>query len=148
MIYHQAAGFIVVGVFLAGIELISFRFLSQKVNWNRYAANICSTSAALTVSLLANRGLVFRPEDFEFEQGIARFLSVTLISAWGVQNLMLWILSKWRTGDAILLRLVACAPEFGGKTSLLFNGLGHHKLAAIAAGLIWNFCWYRWWVFV
>ncbi len=148
MIALQAILFCIVGVALTAVDFMLFRWVHESARWNRYATNILSTSVAIVISLLANWYLVFRPEQFLQGSMVLRFLLVTLISAWGIQNAILFVLAKWLAIDPLFQRLLAASARLPGKSNAMLTSLGMHKLAAVSCGLMWNFCWYRWWVFV
>lgn len=147
MIINQAMLFFFVGLAVTVMDVLSCRLLHQQAGWNRYAANILSTSAAFAVSLVANRHLVFRPEHFEVGSGIVRFLVITLLVAWGIQNAVLWILARSKLLDPVLQHWFAVIAGMVGLKRGLLTGATLHKLVAICCGVTWNFCWYRWWVF-
>jgi putative flippase GtrA len=148
MIALQAILFCLVGVALTAVDFLLFRWAHDRMHWNRYAANLFSTTVAIIVSLAANWNLVFRPEHFVPGSGTLRFLLVTLVSAWGIQNAVLFLLAKCRSAEPLIQRFLAASARLPGQTGALLAGLSGHKLAAILCGLTWNFCWYRWWVFV
>lgn len=132
---------------LTVIDFLLFKLASQRAHWNRYAANLFSTSVALVLSLLANESIVFHPDHFAAGPGTLRFLLITLASAWGIQNAVLFLLARLPVFESLFRRMEAIAARLPGRADTLLNGLGIHKIVAISCGLIWNFCWYRWWVF-
>jgi putative flippase GtrA len=148
MIPVQAATFFLVGLVLTVIDIGVFRTVYRRLGWNRYIASTLSTGIALSVSLVANRYLVFRPEHFEYGAGVIRFLTVSLMSAWGLQNFVLWLLEYCHGLRPIFERCLAIINKLGGSRLGVVNVVVLHKITAICCGVIWNFCWYRWWVFV
>lgn len=147
LLLRDAAFFFCVGLALAALDVGIFRTLVLRLRWNRYAANVLSTTIALSASVFLNRYLVFRPDEFDTMKGVLRFLLVTLTAAWGLQNAVLWWLSKGGMVSGALRSGADASMSLFGLPSATLTSVVLHKLTACASGMVWNFCWYRWWVF-
>lgn len=89
------------------------------------AANIVSTTAALIVSYGLNKKSVFGDDGAHNPRQIITFVIVTLVGLWGLQSLVIYILSGWL--QSLLVKNVA----------LLIA-----KLIASFFSLVWNYVWY------
>ncbi len=106
-------------------------------------ANIGSTSAAMLVSLLLNKHLVFRDKNPLTRRQLVLFVGITLSSLWVVQSLIIWLLTK-----EFPTPLTTFVHELAG------GGLSHvptevflrnniAKIIATVASLVWNYYFYK-----
>ncbi len=139
---EQFMRFGLVGVINTLLDFALFNLLAGKLRWRKIPANLVSTSVAMSFSFLANWHWVFPIHDGQPAERAARFLVVTLASGWIVQNAVIRIL------DAMSMRLLTkfAAPAFP-RAKIEFLHRNTLKAAAVGAGMFWNFCWYRAWVF-
>ena len=139
--------FFVVGVITTGIDFAIFNFLTgRRLRWRRIHANLVSVSVAMTWSFLANWFLVFQPDGYAWLGRAGRFLATTAFSAFVLQNVILYFTSVWKwPGSATLLvvRKLSLFQRFGD--DIIIRNVC--KGMAVSAGLIWNFCWYRLFVY-
>lgn len=91
-------------------------------------ATICATTLGLASSLVLNRRFTFKEEAALTPRTTAKFFAVTLVGLWVLQPAIIVALR-----DALSIKNV--------------GGLLLIKLAATAVSMVWNFCWYRWYVF-
>lgn len=98
-------------------------FLLHGLGFNKYIANIISTSVAFVFSFFANRSFTFKTKGNAKKQFIP-FLVVTLIGLWILQPAVIWTVS-------LLLHSF-------DETLTLFIA----KLVATVVSLIWNYLLY------
>lgn len=137
-----------VGVITTLIDFAVFNLLTrQAAGWKRIPANIVSVTTAMAWSFLANWFLVFHPDGHAWMQRAGRFLVTTAFSAFVLQNAILYLTTYVWTGPSNAMIYLA------GKISLLerFNkdviSRNTCKALAVSAGLIWNFYWYKYFVY-
>lgn len=127
----QAGRFALVGVANTIIDLVLFGVLSL-AGWPLLLANFASTSAGMTFGFFAHRSFSFR-STASVRESAPRFVLTTGIGLWAVQPVVIWVAASG---------LVAVWGESATAEVWL------PKLAAIAAGMVWNFVAYRVYVFV
>lgn len=140
--------FCVVGVATTVIDFAVFNLLTRPaVGWKRIPANVVSVTAAMTWSFLANWFFVFLPEGSDWVARAGRFLLATAFSAFVLQNLVLYLTTYvWRWPSRFAVFLV---DKFGLKHRLNDDMVARNtcKAMAVTLGLIWNFCWYKFFVY-
>jgi putative flippase GtrA len=148
MILQQITGFTLVGAVGAALDWGLFNFFTgQRCGWGRVKASVISTSCAMVWSFSANSFLVFHPGDPAAVVRMLKFLLVTCFSGWVLQSCMVRGTGALVVGRfervALTLRRIPFARTVSGEA--VERNLA--KVAAIAAGYVWNFCWYRHWVY-
>lgn len=142
--------FFLAGLVATSVDFALYNTFLRYVGKNeRVLASVFSVTFAMSVSFLLNRFWVFsnlHPEGWP----IVAFLAVTFTSAYGIQSIVIYTLSKGfrlrfpeRMAQLLGERLRMSPEQTGDLVER--NAI---KLAAIAMGLVWNFSWYRWYVFV
>jgi hypothetical protein len=98
-------------------------------------------------SFLANWFIVFHPDGHDWLERAGRFLMTTIFSAFVLQNVVLYFTSYVWKG-------AVNAALFGVRKLRLNHWLNDDmvsrntcKTLAVSAGLIWNFCWYKFFVY-
>jgi putative flippase GtrA len=139
--------FCVVGVITTAVDFAIFNLLTcRKVRWPRIPANIVSVTAAMTWSFLANWFLVFRPQGDAWLDRATRFLITTAFSAFVLQNVILYITTyKWRGPTNVALFSVR---KLGLRLNDDLVARNTCKALAVGVGLVWNFLWYKFFVYV
>jgi putative flippase GtrA len=144
IVFGQLLRFTAVGGVGALLDWGIFNQLTgNRWRWGRVPASMVSTSCAMVWSFSANGFLVFHPLHSTPEVRIWRFLLVTCFSGWCLQSAVI------RSVSVGLARL-AWKPKVPWKfISFRRDVLERNaaKVAAIAVGYVWNFCWYRAWVY-
>jgi putative flippase GtrA len=140
--------FIVVGALTTIIDFVMFNLLTgTRLGWRRIPANIVSVTAAMTWSFLANWFIVFAPDGNEWMQRAARFLVTTAFSAFVLQNVVLYLASYvWKrpvNAAVFMIRKL----RFGGRFGDDAISRNLCKTLAVSAGLVWNFLWYKFFVY-
>ena len=143
----QASCFALVGLANTALDFAIYNALtSQWAGWARIPANMVSTTVAMTFSFVVNLLWVFNPEHCLVPRRAGRFLLVTACALYGVQNLVIWLLSNVWPGPANeIAQLGARLLAIPGGEELIARNVA--KLAATAASLIWNYFWYRFYVY-
>jgi hypothetical protein len=101
----------------------------------------------MTWSFLANWFIVFRPAGEDWLSRAGRFLVTTAFSAFILQNVILYLTtSVWKTPARLALLMIRKLPGNGRLTddAIIRNS---RKAFAVTVGLIWNFCWYKFFVY-
>ena len=141
----QITLFGLVGVANTALDFILYNLLTRKIP--RIPANICSTSVAMAFSFAANF-FVFQPRTFDAPGQATKFIIVTAISLYVIQNLIIYLTTN------IWLRPVRWATTLTGKLNFTqdwseaFVSKNTVKLLATGCSLVWNFLWYRYYVYV
>ena len=115
--------FILVGLANTAIDFIVLLSLTAMGTW-LIAANIISTSVALTFSFFANRTFTFGSTGKKRSQAV-RFLAVTLIGLWVLQPIVL------------VLTVGPLEGLFSRETSIVIA-----KLLATVVSMVWNYLLY------
>lgn len=145
---YQFIVFCLVGVATTVIDFLLFNLLTgPRLRWKRIPANIISVSVAMLWSFLANWFLVFHPSGNDWVHRAGRFLATTAFSAFVLQNLVLYFTSNYWTSPS----RVAIASAKHLRLSLRFDddfiARNTCKFLAVTTGLIWNFVWYKFFVY-
>ena len=127
--------FVLVGAVNTATDLCIYLLL-RELGLAIFWANLFSTTVALSVSFALNRSYTFKASGDKLRAQIVRFLPVTLIGLWVIQPLLIYALTP--TID----RLLSSSALFD-HTKLLIP-----KLAATVVTLIWNYFWYKHYVFL
>lgn len=128
--------FALVGVANTVIDIGIYTTL-RKLHVNFFFANLCSTTIALTFSFILNRHYTFQAHGKALKRQIARFFPVTLFGLWALQPIVIDLLTA-------LDKSIHYSNVFPGTSSL---AILLPKLGATVISLIWNFVWYRKYVF-
>jgi putative flippase GtrA len=143
--------FCVVGVASTVIDFGIFNLLTRpgagRLRLPMIPANIISVTAAMTWSFLANWLLVFRPAGEDWLGRAGRFLATTLFSAFVLQNVVLYFTT--RVWEGPVRASIYIARKFGLNKRAGEDWIARNtcKTLAVSAGLVWNFCWYKFFVF-
>jgi putative flippase GtrA len=140
--------FCAVGVITTVIDFGVFNLLTRPAaGWRRIPANVVSVATAMTWSFLANWFIVFLPEGYDWWQRASRFLVITVFSAFVLQNVILYVTTyrwKWPANLALFAVRKARLNHRLNDDMIARNTC---KALAVSAGLIWNFCWYKFFVY-
>ncbi|HXT41963.1 MAG TPA: GtrA family protein [Candidatus Angelobacter sp.] len=148
MLLPQFLLFCVVGVSTTLVDFTVFNLLTRSsVAWRRIPANTVSVATAMTWSFLANWWLVFHPAGHEWLRRAERFLVTTAFSAFVLQNAVLYLTTYVWKGPAnlalALARKLSLSRRLGGDV-VARNAC---KALGVSAGLVWNFYWYKFFVY-
>ena len=141
----QIALFGLVGVANTALDFVIYNLLTRKIP--RIPANICSTSVAMAFSFTANF-FVFQPHTFDAPGQATKFIIVTAVSLYVIQNVVIYLTTnvwmqpvRWANSATQKIQLTSGWSEsFVSKNTV--------KLFATGCSLVWNFLWYRFYVYV
>jgi len=140
--------FCVVGVITTAVDFAIFNLLTRPAaGWRRIPANIVSVSIAMAWAFLANWFIVFHPDGQDWLSRAGRFLVTTAFSAFVLQNVILYLTTyvwKWPVNAALLVVRQLRLSHRVNDDTISRNTC---KALAVSAGLIWNFCWYKFFVY-
>lgn len=145
--WTEKARFVLVGCINTAIDFIVFNVLLAFLGQSIYLANILSTLTAMIASVFLNKGFVFKQGFKVSARETTLFMAVTLTSLWGVQNLVIFLLTHQFPEP---LNTIAHTihgygtTEFFSVSFLRDNGA---KVAATVVSLMWNFVFYKYVVF-
>ena len=140
--------FCVVGVITTAVDFGIFNLLTRPaVGWRRIPANLVSVTVAMAWSFLANWFIVFHPDGDDWLERSGRFLATTIFSAFVLQNAVLYVTTfAWKGPVNVALFVV---DKLRLKPWLNDDTVSRNtcKTLAVVAGLIWNFLWYKFFVY-
>jgi putative flippase GtrA len=138
--------FCVVGVTTTVVDFAIFNLLTRPaVAWHRIPANIVSVATAMTWSFLANWFIVFRPAEYDWLERAGKFLVTTAFSAFVLQNVVLYVTTYVWKAPVDTGLFIARKLRLGINQEVLARNIC--KALAVMAGLAWNFCWYKFFVY-
>ena len=145
---YQFIIFCLVGVATTVIDFAMFNFLTRPSwAWRRIPANFVSVSVAMGWSFLANWHFVFHPAGGDWLNRALRFLITTAFSAYVLQNLVLYFTTTvWTAPSRAAIKTTRRLVVLRGVDDD-FIARNMCKLLAVTAGLIWNFVWYKFFVY-
>ena len=140
--------FCVVGVATTVIDFAIFNLLTRPaVGWRRIPANLVSVATAMTWSFLANWIIVFHADGHDWLGRAGRFLVTTAFSAFVLQNVILYLTTYVWKGPVNVALLVVRKLRLNHRLNDDVCSRHTSKALAVSAGLIWNFCWYKFFVY-
>jgi len=146
----QVILFCAVGLATTFIDFTLFNLLTRPTPRGRrlpiIPANTISVAVAMAWSFLANWFIVFQPAGQDWLGRAGRFLMTTAFSAFVLQNLVLYFTTKIWKGPARASLLVAQRLRLKVTGDAISRNTC--KLLAVSVGLIWNFCWYKFFVYL
>jgi putative flippase GtrA len=136
-----------VGMVNTFLDLALFNLLTRPpAAWRRVPASLASTSAGMAFGFSMNF-LIFQPQRADLFARAFRFLGVNFFSCYVIQSAV--ILLGTHFSPHTFQRVIPWIHQLPGG-----RGLGHDfieknliKATAILAGLLWNFSWYKWYVY-
>jgi putative flippase GtrA len=147
-VVRQFIIFCLVGVITTMVDFTIFNLLTRRgVGWPRIPANIVSVATAMAWQFLANWFLVFHPAGFDWLGRAGRFLITTAFSAFVLQNVILYVTTHlWKTPASLAILLIR---KLFLKHPVDDDVIARNmcKALAVCGGLVWNFCWYKFFVY-
>jgi putative flippase GtrA len=137
-----------VGVVTTAVDFAVFNALTRPaIGWRRIPANVISVATAMVWSFLANWLIVFNPEGHEWLPRAGRFLITTAFSAFVLQNVILYFTTYiWKGPSNTVLLIMRNLPTKRPPNEDIVSR-NTCKVLAVLAGLVWNFCWYKYFVY-
>lgn len=144
----QVVLFCAVGVVTTLVDFAVFNLLTRRaVHWRRIPANVVSVSVAMAWAFFANWFLVFHPTGDAWLDRAGRFLVTTAFSAFVLQNAILYLTAdKWKAPVNLALWLVRRLRLEGWLDEDVVSR-NTCKGLAVTVGLVWNFCFYKFFVY-
>ena len=140
----QVTLFSLVGIINTALDFIIYNLLTKKIP--RIPANICSTSIAMVFSFTANF-FVFQPAALNAADQAIKFIVVTAISLYLIQNLAIYSTTNIWTRPSKTAFALTRKFDITKNFSESFISKNTVKLIATGCSLIWNFLWYRFYVY-
>ena len=139
--------FVIVGVINTATDFILLNILVGFAGLPLYGANLLSAFVAMCVSFMLNKNFVFRKGTQSDLRQFFTFVGVTLLSIWGVQTLVIFLLTQQfpqpLSTIAHAVQSVGLAQSFS--VEFIVNNMT--KIIATLASLIWNYLFYKYVVF-
>lgn len=138
--------FFMVGVFNTLLDFSILNALVFGVGMQKFAANVISTSLAMSVSYLLNHRFVFKEDRKRNTQQFVRFLVITATGLFVLQNGVIYLLAHPFTwpADRIYDVLDWLIKDVFSRE---FVRLNFAKLVATCVTLVWNYELYKRFVF-
>jgi putative flippase GtrA len=132
-----------VGVINTALDFLIYNLLVFNAGFPLIAANIVSTSVAMSFSFVANKTFVFGERKGNLLRQISLFLLVTTFGLYVLQNLVIWLLAhQWPAPLGLAYDLVELVG-LGGVFSKEFVVTNGAKVIATGFSLVWNYQLYR-----
>ena len=141
----QITLFGLVGLVNTALDFVIYNLLTRKIP--RIPANICSTSVAMAFSFAANF-FVFQPRTFDAPGQATKFVIVTAISLYVIQNLVIFLTTNVWQQPTKWTNSLAQKSQLPRQWRESFVSKNTVKLLATGCSLVWNFLWYRYYVYV
>ncbi len=139
--------FVVVGIINTATDFILLNLLLSFTGLPLYGANLISAFVAMCVSFVLNRNFVFQKGAKADVREFFTFMGVTLLSIWGVQTLIIFLLTQQFPQPLVTIADAVHATGLAQSISLEFIVNNMTKIIATAASLIWNYLFYKYVVF-
>lgn len=136
MIRQQVIRFIGVGFVNTVIDIAIYTIL-RNLGLVFILANIISTSIALCFSFTFNRSFTFKAHAGKANDQFIKFIPITLCGLWLIQPIVIYFASSLNN----VLHYSTHLP-FAAQNKILIP-----KLCATAVSLVWNYFWYKNYVF-
>ena len=146
---NQVIHFLIAGGSAAVLDLLLYNlFARAPLCWSRVRASSISTTFSMAYSYTVNSLFVFHgQQEMSFVRGM-KFLGVTTFSCYVIQNVVICLISA-------LLATPQEAPVAGRHGTLNRSLIDRPsvnrniaKASAMLVAMVWNFCWYKFVVFV
>ncbi len=145
----QFGGFLVVGALTTALDFLVYNLLARPPpGWCRVPASLVSCTVAMSFSFSVNGLFVFHPAGAGWAFRAVKFLLVTATSSYLLQSLVIHVLSCRWLGPVRWRQALAAGNSWTrglGADAVARNTV---KAAAVGVGLLWNFAWYRGWVYL
>lgn len=145
---QQFGLFLLMGLMTTLIDFLCYNLLTRRpLAWTRISANLLSSTCAMSFSFTVNWLLVFHPHDTGWVERAIKFLLVTCTSSFGLQSLVIHTLSKLWRAPVLAVQNTARKLPWTRNLTGEFVDRNTVKAVAVAVGLLWNFCGYKWFVY-
>ena len=141
----QITLFCLIGLINTLLDFVIYNLLTKKLS--RIPANILSTSVAMAFSFSANF-FVFQPEVVRAPEQAAKFIAVTALSLYFIQNVVIYVTSNLWLQPVRTAQALSRKCRFSRGWSDAFISKNTVKLLATVCSMIWNFLWYKYYVYL
>lgn len=146
----EKARFVVVGLINTGVDLLVLNLIVSFIGLPLYGANLISAFAAMCLSFVLNKNFVFHEKGHATVRDFFTFIGVTLIGIWGVQTLVIFLLTQqfpqplYTIADVVYYHV-----DYNGFVGLSIDFIRNNiaKIVATVASLVWNYLFYKYIVF-
>jgi len=144
----QLVRYLAVGGVVTLVDIAVFGALTGG-QWRvpRIRANVVSVTIGMALGFSLHFMLVFHPVDARMPVRLMRYLVTVGASVYGVQNLVISVLSERWLGPARLAQVMAHRLDLSARYSDDFIDRMIGKVAATLAGMVWNFLFFKYFVY-
>lgn len=147
--WKQIVLFGVVGVLNTALDFLLYNlFTRPPLRLSRIRANLCSTTVAMAFSFAVNFLFVLQPDTPQVPERALKFIAVTAFSLYIIQSFVIYLASTvWLAPVRLVIHMARLWPSTRCLTDE-FIGKNTVKLLATVCSLIWNFFFYKYFVYV
>ncbi|HVI68949.1 MAG TPA: GtrA family protein [Magnetospirillaceae bacterium] len=139
--------FVVVGIINTATDFVLLNLLVSFAGLPLYGANFISAFIAMCVSFVLNKNFVFHENSRADAREFFTFIGVTLLSIWGVQTLVIFLLTQQFPQPLVTIADAVHSTGLAQSFSIEFIVNNTTKIIATVASLIWNYLFYKYVVF-
>jgi putative flippase GtrA len=144
----QVCRYLMVGAVVTLVDVGLYNLLSgPRVQFNRITANVISVTFGMLLGFTLHFALVFRPAETQVIWRIVKYVITVGVSVYGVQNLVIHCLSQnWRLPvhmAQVMARNLGLTSRCSEEMIDRLTG----KVIAVLAGMIWNYVWFKFFVY-
>lgn len=139
----EKSRFVAVGIVNTATDFVLMNLLIAFVGLPLYGANLISAFVAMCLSFVLNKNFVFEKKSRAGVRDFFTFMGVTLLSIWGVQTLVIFLLTQQFPQP--LFTIADAIHSTGLTQSLTIEFIVNNmtKIIATVASLVWNFLFYK-----
>lgn len=138
-----------VGTLTTALDFLVYNLLARRPpGWARVPASLVSCTVAMGFSFTVNWHFVFHPVGADWAFRAVKFLLVTATSSYLLQSLVIHVLSRRWLGPVRWAQALAAGNPWTHRLRDDAVARNTVKAAAVGVGLLWNFAWYRAWVYL
>jgi len=139
--------FVIVGAINTATDFTVLNLLLSFTGLPLYGANLISAFVAMCVSFVLNKNFVFRKGAKSDPREFFTFMGVTLLSIWGVQTLVIFLLTQQFPQPLFTIADAVHSTGLAQSFSIEFIVNNTTKIIATFASLVWNYLFYKYVVF-
>ena len=144
----QVVRYLIVGGLVTLADIVVYNFLTgTRHRMPRIPANIFSTTCGMVLGFALHFALVFHPHEAQVPARLIKYVVTVGCSVYGVQNLVIYGLGEYWRGPARLAQGMARHFEITSDYSDDFIDRMTGKVTAVLAGIVWNFFFFKYFVY-